>query len=141
MRGTSMRLPERVGDAGKPGVVSGGAPVLPLFAQIRQDGRVCGFGREIDNLFRIGGEIVEFFGHTMYESLQRAFPELGTGSANDRLPRWRKLYLARHWDGKRGFEVEEKNGRFPCSRIHCPERWAIRATSRIPGISGANQAS
>jgi hypothetical protein len=59
MRGTSMRMPERVGDAGKPGIVRGRAPIVQLFPQIRQDGRMGWVGGEIDYLVRIRREIVD----------------------------------------------------------------------------------
>jgi hypothetical protein len=35
-----MRMSERISNSGKPGVVSGGAPISQLFAQIRHDGCV-----------------------------------------------------------------------------------------------------
>jgi len=65
-------MPERIGDAGKPGIVSGGAPFGDLLLQVRQHRCVRRVGREIDYLIGIRAEIVEFLGGAVCERLQAA---------------------------------------------------------------------
>src|ERR1700727_1165829 len=84
-----VRMSERIGNPGKPGVVSSCTPVVQPFAHIRHDGCVRGVGGKVYHFVRIGIEIVQLFGRAMRKSIQRAFTELRARSAHDRLPGWR----------------------------------------------------